>query len=208
MNGSNDRGQAFPIYVVLVVGVLFAAFAFFVVGQAAVTRSDAQGAADAAALAAAREARDAALVDLDLVALKPGDWEKLLRGDVLSGKGACAAATSFAAMNNAVSECESAPPRFTVWVTTNRTVGSSVVPGTESMKGTASATALIAPRCTLGTGPRPMSSETSPPGSGDEPTPDQISFQCKGGDPVQLDPLKPGSLRALARSLFSVRLVD
>ncbi|WP_030714059.1 pilus assembly protein TadG-related protein [Streptomyces sp. NRRL F-2580] len=205
-DGSNDRGQAFPIYVVLVAGVLFAAFAFFVVGQAAVTRSDAQGAADAAALAAAREARDSAFTDLDLVALKSADWEKLLRGDLLSGRGACAAAASFAAKNDAVSECEPSLPRFTVMVTTNRTVGGSVIPGTGGMKGTASATALIEPRCTLGTDPAP--NVTNPPGGDSTPKPDQLKFQCKGGESVQLDPLKPGSLRALARSLFSVRLVD
>ncbi|WP_327416043.1 pilus assembly protein TadG-related protein [Streptomyces sp. NBC_01233] len=205
-SGSNDQGQAFPIYVVLVVGVLFAAFAFFAVGQASVTRSDAQGAADAAALAAAREARDAAFTDLDLAALNPADWEKLLRGDLLSGRGACAAAASFAAKNNAVSECEPSLPRFTVNVTTNRTVGGSVIPGTEGMKGTANATALIEPRCTLGVAPTP--SATKPPGGDSPPKPDQIKFQCKGGEPVQLDPLRPGSLRTLARSLFSVRLVD
>lgn len=78
---SGDRGQAFPIYVVALVGLLFAALALFVVGQASVTRSNAQGAADAAALAAARDARDHLLPGLDLALLKPEEWE-----DVLGGK--------------------------------------------------------------------------------------------------------------------------
>ncbi|MEK8144688.1 pilus assembly protein TadG-related protein [Streptomyces sp. M10(2022)] len=42
----------------MVVGLLFLAFAFFAVGQASATRNGAQGAADAAALAAAQDARD------------------------------------------------------------------------------------------------------------------------------------------------------
>lgn len=108
---SRDRGQAFPIYVVVVTGLLFAALAFFVVGQASVTRSDAQGAADASALAAAREVRDEAFTGLDLGALKPEDWEKLVKGDLLTGRGGCAAAGDFAARNdNAVAECDSALP--------------------------------------------------------------------------------------------------
>lgn len=53
-----DAGQAFPIYVVMVAGLLFLAFAFFAVGKASATRNEAQGAADAAALAAAQDARD------------------------------------------------------------------------------------------------------------------------------------------------------
>ncbi|MEU3062350.1 pilus assembly protein TadG-related protein [Streptomyces subrutilus] len=204
---SRDRGQAFPIYVVVVTGLLFAALAFFVVGQASVTRSDAQGAADASALAAAREVRDEAFTGLDLGALKPEDWEKLLKGDLLTGRGGCAAAGDFAARNdNAVAECDSALPRITVKVRTDRTVGSSVVPGTESMHGTASATALIEPRCVLGSsgaGATPGPAPTGVP----EPLPTPVDVRCKG-EPLQIDPLKPGSLRALSRSLFSVRLVD
>ncbi|MER5869390.1 pilus assembly protein TadG-related protein [Streptomyces sp. NPDC002044] len=215
-----DRGQAFPIYVVAVTGLLFAAFVFFVVGQASVTRSDAQGAADAAALAAAREVRDGALSDLDLVALKPADWQKLLNGKLLKGEGACAAAVDFAAKNDAVATCAPSIPSITVTVKTKRTVGKSVVPGTDGMHGTASAAALIEPRCELGVVPRPSATPvpsataTRPPGDGSSPTPaptpapDPITVQCKGGNAIEIDPLKPGSLRTLSRNLFSVRLVD
>ncbi|MFE2140936.1 pilus assembly protein TadG-related protein, partial [Streptomyces sp. NPDC059456] len=106
----DDRGQAFPIYAVAVVGLLFAALAFFVVGQAGVTRSNAQGAADAAALAAAGEARDSAFLGLDLLGLKPADWEKLVDGDLLTGNGACQKADEFAALNDATAECAAAIP--------------------------------------------------------------------------------------------------
>lgn len=209
-----DRGQAFPIYVVVVAGLLFAAFAFFVVGQASVTRSDAQGAADAAALAGARETRDGALAGLDLVAWKPGDWEEFLTGKLLTGNGACAAAEDFAARNGAEAQCQALIPRVTVAVETERTVGNSVVPGTDGMHGTADATAVIEPLCVLGSAPAPSATPT--PGGGTPsptstptppPAPDPVRLNCKDGKRVEIDPLKPGSLRALARSLFSVRLI-
>ncbi|MFB7257123.1 pilus assembly protein TadG-related protein [Streptomyces nojiriensis] len=204
-----DRGQAFPIYVVAVVGLLFAALAFFVVGQASVSRSDAQGAADAAALAAGREARDAVLLDLDLAAVKPAEWKKILDGDLFKPGEACAAAEAFAAQNDAKTTlCQSALPRFTVEVETNRTVGDSVVPGTGAVHGTATATALIESRCQMGAVPTPSPLPTTTPGGGSPaptPTPATVNFTC-GGELVRLDPLHPGKLSALTRKLFSVRL--
>lgn len=211
---ARDRGQAFPIYVVVVVGLLFAAFVFFVVGQASVTRSDAQGAADAAALAAAREAGVGGLAALDLVALTPEEWAKLLLGDLLNGKGACAAAVDFAARNDAVGTCEPSLPRFDVTVRTNRTVGKSVIPGTDGMHGEARAAAVIEPLCTLGSAPAPTPTATPEPtptasaGPTAPPVPEKVKLRCKGGKSIEIDPLNPGSLRELSRSLFSVRLVE
>ncbi|MFE5719206.1 pilus assembly protein TadG-related protein [Streptomyces erythrochromogenes] len=212
-----DRGQAFPIYVIVVAGLLFAALAFFVVGQASVTRSDAQGAADAAALAAGRAARDDVLLDLDLVSLAPADWTKILEGKLFAVGEACGEAAVFAAKNSAtVTSCEPSLPRFTVTVETKETVGESVIPGTESMHGTATATALIKSRCRLGAvstpapTPTAMPTPTTPAGGGTTapptPTPSTVTFEC-GGESVKLDPLKPGSLSELTRRLFSVRLV-
>ncbi|MGV9241848.1 pilus assembly protein TadG-related protein, partial [Streptomyces nigra] len=52
-----DTGQAFPIYITVAAGLLFLAFAYLAVGQAAANRNGAQTAADAAALAAALDTR-------------------------------------------------------------------------------------------------------------------------------------------------------
>ena len=52
-----DAGQAFPIYITVVGGLLFLALAYFAVGQATVNRGGAQTAADAASLAAAQYVR-------------------------------------------------------------------------------------------------------------------------------------------------------
>ncbi|MFD5622724.1 pilus assembly protein TadG-related protein [Streptomyces yangpuensis] len=208
-----DRGQAFPIYVVVVAGLLFAALAFFAVGQASVRRSDAQGAADAAALAAGREARDEVLLGLDLPSVEAGAWKKIVDGEFFRVGEACAAAEAFAAKNDAKATCAAALPRFTVTVETNATVGDSVVPGTNGMHATAKATALIEPRCHLASvaspSPTPTPTPTAPSGGASpSPTPNAaaVTFAC-GGETVKLDPLKPGSLKALTRKLFSVRLV-
>jgi hypothetical protein len=201
---------------VLIVGVLFAALAFFVVGRAGIVRSNAQGAADAAALAAAGEARDSVFLDLDLLTLTPAEWKDVLAGNRFGVNKACARAVDFAPLNDASAECTSALPRFTVDVETKGTVGDSVIPGTGDMKGTATATAIIEARCRLTAAPLPSPKPT--PSSDPTPTPtssvvvpskpDFVKFECTGGDPVTLDPAKPGSLNKLARSLFTVRLVN
>ncbi|MEU9104531.1 pilus assembly protein TadG-related protein [Streptomyces xanthophaeus] len=213
---SLDRGQAFPIYVAVVAGLLFAALALFVVGQASVTRSDAQGAADAAALAAGREARDAVLVNLDLAAVAPADWKKIVDGGFFKVGEACAAAEAFAAKNDATATCTPSLPRFTVMVETKGTVGDSVIPGTDNMHGTATATALIESKCFLVAAATPSPSPT-PSGDGASPSPtptptgppipSTVNFSCDG-ELFKLDPLKPGSLAEWTRRLFSVRLVS
>ncbi|MEU8841632.1 pilus assembly protein TadG-related protein [Streptomyces roseus] len=208
----DDRGQAFPIYAVAVAGLLFAALAFFVVGQAGVTRSNAQGAADAAALAAAREVRDNAFLGLDLLGLTSTEWAKLIDGDLLVGNGACAKADEFAALNDATAQCAVALPVVTVTVTTNGTVGKSVVPGTEGTHGKAKAKARITPRCSLRSAPAPTAPTQTPnPTPSPSPSPSSmaegVTFVCDG-KPLALDPAKPGPLTKLARALFTVRLVD
>lgn len=206
-----DRGQAFPIYIVAVAALLFAALAFFVVGMAGATRSNAQGAADAAALAAAREARDNLFLGLNLANLGPADWEKLVRGDLLAPDGACAKAAEFAALNDATADCNPAIPAFAVTVQTNDAIGSSVVPGSGETHGKATAKALIEPRCILRSAPTPVPTPTSTATAAPSPSPSPevggVTFVCKG-KALTVDPTKPGPLKQLARALFSVRLVE
>ncbi|MEU9031246.1 pilus assembly protein TadG-related protein [Streptomyces sp. NPDC048383] len=211
-----DRGQVFPLYAVAVVALVFAALVFFVFGQAAVVRSDAQGAADAAALAAGREARDSLDPSLDLALLKPQDWRDLLKGGAFDGTLACGAAEEFAQRNDATASCARSTLRFTVEVTTNGTVGSSVVPGTDGMHAKANATAEVVPRCELGSAP--SGPATASPGTATPTTPDpavtgptpspSVVFKCRGGVTVRFDPMNPDPWKALARSLFDVRLVS
>src|SRR5690606_38995430 len=77
----DDAGQAFPIYITVVGGLLFLAFAYFAVGQAAANRNDAQTAADAAALAAAQDKRDQLAGAWVKNLLEPDRWQAIFEGN-------------------------------------------------------------------------------------------------------------------------------
>ncbi|MFJ4782848.1 pilus assembly protein TadG-related protein [Streptomyces sp. NPDC088794] len=146
-----DAGQAFPIYITVVGGLLFLAFAYLAVGQAAANRNGAQTAADAAALAAAQDRRDQ-LADLWVAdVLDPTKWQDIFDGDVGGLAPSCGRADQLAAQNDAT--VLSCLPQgllgFTVQVRTNRTVGKSVIPGTEDKQSTTDATAVIQSLCTF-----------------------------------------------------------
>jgi hypothetical protein len=145
-----DAGQAFPIYITVVAGLLFLAFAYLAVGQAAATRNEAQTAADASALAAALDARDQLAGEwLDSV-LDPDSWQDIFDGNVPVDD-PCWRADQLAAQNDAqVNSCvPDGPLGYRVEVTTDEPVGDTIVPGTEAMHAEASAKAVIEPRCTF-----------------------------------------------------------
>ncbi|MFZ3500018.1 pilus assembly protein TadG-related protein [Streptomyces sp. 5.8] len=202
MAGSRDRGQVLPFYAAMMFCLLFAALAFVVVGMAGATRSDAQGAADAAALAAAQETRDNLLVGTNLVTLTPADWRDILDGDRLDPDGACAKALQFADLNGASAECSPGILRFTVTTETDAAIGNTVIDGTENKRGQAAATAVIEPRCALKSGPSPV------PTPSPSASPDPVIIDCKGRGVIKVNPSTPGSLTKLARQLFNVRLID
>jgi Flp pilus assembly protein TadG len=196
MTGSarGDDGQTLGIYIVAVAALFFLAFAFFAVGQASVVRNGAQTAADSAALSAAREARDGIAADF-LKALKAGDLNALghlVNGEGIDGAGACDAAGVYAADNNAeVRSCPgpNGPLSYSVGIRTLGTVGNSVVNGTENMHGTAKATAVVDPLCTVGDKNR-----------------DAITFNCDAGK-LTVDPTA-GDFQLNLAEFFSVHLSD
>ncbi|EGX56785.1 secreted protein [Streptomyces zinciresistens K42] len=183
----------------VVAGLLFLAFAYLAVGQAAANRNGAQTAADAAALAAAQETRDRLAGDWLAVLRDPAKWEDILVGDTAVFDG-CPRAGDLAARNDAtVLSCGPAGLLgYKVDVETNKTVGDSVVPGTESIRSSASATAVIDALCTF-----------DPPredaGAGEEPLPlpqltcDDVTWNPDPGDPTTLPE---------AKDLFDVHLSD
>jgi hypothetical protein len=149
-----DAGQAFPIYITVVAGLLFLAFAYLAVGQAAATRNGAQTAADAAALAAAQDKRDQLTGRWLDNLLNPDLWEDILDGEVDGLEPSCWRAQQLAEENDAHvvgDDCEPEwdPLGYTVRVETNEPVGDSIVPGTEEMYATATARAVIKPRCSF-----------------------------------------------------------
>ncbi|WP_254394817.1 pilus assembly protein TadG-related protein [Streptomyces sp. AC512_CC834] len=193
--GRSDAGQAFPIYITVVAGLLFLALAYFAVGQAAATRSDAQTAADAAALAAALETRDRLADQWIENVLEPDAWQ-----DIFDGKApvpsACWRAQQMAARNDASADC--APDGllgYTVVAETNDTVGDSIVPGTEEQKATETATAVIEARCS----PEPPADNAD-----DEALP---SLSCDGDEDWDLNPDDLSDLPK-PEDLFDVHLAD
>ncbi|MEG8276776.1 pilus assembly protein TadG-related protein [Streptomyces sp. AHA2] len=145
-----DAGQAFPIYITVVGGLLFLALAYFAVGQATVNRGGAQTAADAAALAAAQNARDQLAEEWVRAVLDPVKWDDIFRGDVQLVNDPCFRATQLAAHNEAdVDGCVQTgwPLGYQVDVQTRKTMGESIVPATAQKRSRASAKAVIEPLC-------------------------------------------------------------
>lgn len=145
----------------MVASLLFLALAFFAVGQAGATRNGAQSAADAAALAAAKESRDQFTLD----GLDVDDLERLFNGELM-GENGCAASHGYAARNGAAARsCAMLGDGrwgFSVTVESLKPVADTILPGTETAHATATATAVVVPRCTF----EPSDEEDAPsPGS-------------------------------------------
>lgn len=144
-----DAGQAFPIYITVVGGLLFLAFAYLAVGQAAANRNGAQTAADAAALAAAQDTRDQLAGKWVEEILDPTQWQDIFDGFVPGLEPSCWRADELAAQNDAhVEACDQTGPlEYAVDVQTDKPVGDSIVPGTEGKYAKASAKAVIETLC-------------------------------------------------------------
>ncbi|WP_431995308.1 pilus assembly protein TadG-related protein [Streptomyces griseoflavus] len=188
-----DAGQAFPIYITVVGGLLFLAFAYLAVGQAAANRNDAQTAADAAALAAAQDRREKLADALMRSVNDPTAWAEIFAGYVPGIGPSCWRSYQLAAQNDAtVLSC--APDGllgFTVEVVTNETVGNSIVPGTEDERSREKAKAVIEPRCDF-----------------DLPVGDALPLLTCMGTEWELDPTAPKELLPKPEDLFDVHLAD
>ncbi|MEU9476200.1 pilus assembly protein TadG-related protein [Streptomyces sp. NPDC048191] len=176
-------------------GLLFLALVYLAVGQAAVNRSGAQAAADAAALAAAQNERDQLTAQWLKVLADPTKWQEIFDGKATFDVDPCGRARRLAAANDAVlNGCF--PPgllKYQADVKTNRSVGRSVVPGSEDFKSTASATAEIQPLC----------SKLPDEGADSKALP---ALACKG----KIWHLKPDQTTGLPQpqDLFDVHLTD
>ncbi|MFB7867095.1 pilus assembly protein TadG-related protein [Streptomyces sp. NPDC056069] len=216
---TRDSGQAFPVYITVIAGLLFLAFVYFAVAQAGVTRNGGQSAADAAALAAAQDAREQ-LRDgwLDVI-LDPAEWDAFLDGDGYLTDPACRQAELFAARNDAeipAGGCvalRAGEKGFRVQIRTLNEVG---VPGMEKQHAIATATAVLEPRCSFDAPdptpppttppPTPTDSATPEPTPTPSPEPEPITGLVCDGVEWTIDPEDP-QLPDVT-DLFSVRLVD
>ncbi|MET7637068.1 pilus assembly protein TadG-related protein [Streptomyces sp. NPDC005438] len=206
----SEKGQAAPLYVTAVVGLLLLALMFFAFGQADASRNGTQSAADSAALAAAQESRDQ-LKGGFLENLLDGDYLRdLFNGDLIGTYDGCQEASRFAKSNGAESvSCQQVGDGrwgFTVDVKSKKSMGKSILPGTDKEHAKATATALVEPKCSF----KPDEDEDGPadddkPGDDDEkPAPGKL--QCDDRDWV-LDP-DDGDLLPDMADLFRVRLAE
>jgi hypothetical protein len=197
--------------------LLFLAFVYLAVGQAAATRNEGQTAADAAALAAAQDAREQLRDGWLNVVLDPDEWGGYLRGEEYFSDRACQQAAAFAAMNSAELVDDGCTPlraAFRVRIRTLDSVGESIVPGTERQHAVATATAVLEPRCFYDapaqtvppTTPTPTESTTPEPTSTPSPDAEPITGLVCGGVEWTIDPEDPRLPDAA--DLFTVRLTD
>ncbi|NKY13072.1 hypothetical protein HGA06_02480 [Streptomyces somaliensis DSM 40738] len=193
----------------MVVSLLFLALAFLAVGQAGATRNGAQSAADAAALAAAKESRDL----FQMGGLDAGGLADLFAGELV-GEDGCGASHTYAARNGAtVQGCDALTDGrwgFTVTVKSGRPVGDTILPGTEGDHAVATATAVVVPRCDFEPAEEaaeepteePVEEPTGEPADGENPS-SPGSLNCEGS---VLD-LDSRDLPDMA-DLFEVRLAE
>ncbi len=179
----------------VVAGLLFLAFAYLAVGQAAANRNGAQTAADAAALAAAMDTRDQLAGQWVEDVLDPTQWQDIFDGNAPVDN-SCGRAVELAAQNDAGDvDCQPVGLlSYEVTLKTNKPVGDSIVPGTDDLHSTASATAVIEPLCEF---------ELPGEGAGDDVLPE---LTCKDGN-WQLDPKDLTDLPE-PKDLFDVHLAD
>ncbi|MEU9744266.1 pilus assembly protein TadG-related protein [Streptomyces niveus] len=208
---TREAGQAAPIYIAMVTGLLFLALAFFAVGQAGATRNGAQSGADAAALAAAQESRDDFGIDLLANFFNPGFLNDVFNGSPIGRFVGCEEARHLAEANDTrVQGCGWANGGrwgFTVVVETQQTMGDSILPGTEDKRAEATATAIVVPRCEF----RPAvedgdEGEDSEPEEGEEEEPSLPGELICNGKPLDLDP--ENLVLPDMSVLFSVRLAE
>ncbi|MFI0823423.1 pilus assembly protein TadG-related protein [Streptomyces roseolus] len=191
----------------MIAGLLFLAFVYFAVGQAAVLRNGAQTAADAAALAAAHNARDQLREGWLGVIDDPAQWQQFVTGDRYDTEAACQGAEAFAARNDAeVENCSPMRFGFKVTVRSTGTVGDSLVPGTEAQRAEAIASAVIEPQCSFDE-PDPTEEPEPPPTPPAEPEEEEpgpiLGLVCDGS-PQVIDPEDP--VLPDAGDLFRIRL--
>ena len=210
-----ESGQAAPLYITAVVGLLFLALMFFAFGQADVSRNQTQTAADAAALAAAQESRD----DLDNalrqhILARDVPWLLALfkNGNVPERRDGCWGSPRFAQANDArqvaCRQLWGARWGVTVDVKATKPVGKSIVEGTETDYAESKATAVVEFRCQFKPpeAPKPKDGDDDDEGKGNDKKPSLGGLECDGKD-WEIDPGNLDLLPGMA-DLFNVRLAE
>ncbi|MCX0245742.1 pilus assembly protein TadG-related protein [Streptomyces drozdowiczii] len=215
-----ESGQATPLYIAAVTGLLFVALIFLAFGEADIQRNGAQSAADAAALAAAKESRGLLAPDLEAHLTDPDYLDSVFNAAFVGVTGdACGKAADFAARNRA-SEVRCRPLADGRWgyevsLRSDKGMSTNVIPGSAGKKATAVAVAVVEPRCTFI--PDPGSDPDEDPSPDPSPTPDPDApdtpdkpigkVRCDGGLEWGIDPEGTEPMPDMA-DFFSVHLAE
>ena len=192
-----EEGQVLPVLLVLVVATLALGFTLFSVGRASNLRTEAQTAADAAALAAVgnlkQQLRALALLQLPDIVTGPG----VIDDTGLETASACAAAADYADRNGArLVGCRRSGLQVRVETETDESVGASAPDGVEGRRGEAEAVAEVRPVLLVDLPLQPLPPGLAGPG---RPLPPGLA------DPGRLPPPFDINVDELFR--FEVRLV-
>lgn len=146
-----ESGQAAPLYITAVAGLLFLALVFFAFGEADVRRNGAQTAADASALAAAQESRGQLKLDLKAHITDAAYFTYVFNTPFPGSFNGCWKASGLAAQNDAGDvDCGwlfDGRWGFRVAVKSIKGMSANLVPGTEGKKAEAEAVAVVESRC-------------------------------------------------------------
>lgn len=148
---TQENGQAAPLYVTAVTGLLFLALVFFAFGEADVQRNGAQSAADASVLAAAKGSRSLMSLELKAHVMDRSYYIAAFNAPFLAAPNGCVRAGDFAARNNAVdARCRPLYDgrwAYQVKLKSDKGMSANLVPRTEGEKAKADATAVVESRC-------------------------------------------------------------
>ncbi|MCX5142542.1 pilus assembly protein TadG-related protein [Streptomyces sp. NBC_00338] len=195
----SEAGQAAPLYITAVTGLLFLALIFFAFGEADVKRSGAQTAADSSALALAKESRSLMELDLKAHITDRAFYISAFNLPFLQGYTICPKAAGFAASNGASLEgCDGPTVKgrwgFHVAVRSNKPVTANLVPGAKGKRARTKATAIVESRCKFVPNPDITSSTIGTVG-------------CDSGLVWVVSPKDVAKMPPMT-DLFSVRLVE
>ncbi|MFC8533937.1 pilus assembly protein TadG-related protein [Streptomyces sp. NPDC057249] len=212
-----ESGQATPLYIAAVTGVLFVALIFLAFGEADIERNGAQSAADAAALAAAKESRSLLAPDLEAHLTDPDYFDSVFNAAFAGVPGeACGKASEFAALNKASGvQCRPLSDGrwgYEVSLRSDKGMSANVVPGIGGKKAEAVAVAVVEPRCTFipvpdrdpAEDPEPAPDAPEGPDTPDGPI---GKVRCEGGLEWGIDPEGTEPMPDMA-DFFSVHLAE
>ncbi|MFE6978863.1 pilus assembly protein TadG-related protein [Streptomyces sp. NPDC057682] len=192
----NEAGQAAPLYITAVTGLLFLALIFFAFGEGDVKRNGAQSAADSAALAAAKESRSLLKLDLKAHVMDRAYYIAVFNAPFVGFDG-CVNAMSFAAQNDSTARCRGLYDGrwgYHVVAKSNKRMTANLVPGVKGKRAEAEATSAVINRCKF------------------VPNPDLTSTSigtvfCKSGLVWVVSPKDLATMPDMTQ-LFDVRLVE